>query len=75
MNRVLPVIFSGGIGARLWPVSRVAHPKSFMQLPQGEIRRFLRLPVRVQPSGQQHLRRNLLNELHRPRAAQYPVRV
>lgn len=36
MNRVLPVILSGGIGARLWPVSRAAHPKPFMRLPDGE---------------------------------------
>ena len=36
MNRVLPVILSGGIGSRLWPVSRAAHPKPFMRLPDGE---------------------------------------
>jgi mannose-1-phosphate guanylyltransferase len=36
MNDLVPVILSGGIGARLWPVSRAAHPKPFMKLPDGE---------------------------------------
>lgn len=27
---------SGGVGSRLWPASRVAHPKPFMHLPDGE---------------------------------------
>lgn len=37
MNTVLiPVILSGGAGTRLWPVSREAHPKPFMVLPDGE---------------------------------------
>ncbi|MEW6611885.1 MAG: mannose-1-phosphate guanylyltransferase/mannose-6-phosphate isomerase [Pseudomonadota bacterium] len=30
-----PVILSGGAGTRLWPVSREAHPKPFMMLPEG----------------------------------------
>jgi mannose-1-phosphate guanylyltransferase / mannose-6-phosphate isomerase len=32
----LPVILSGGAGARLWPVSREALPKPFIKLPDGE---------------------------------------
>lgn len=31
-----PVVLSGGAGTRLWPVSREAHPKPFMQLPDGQ---------------------------------------
>ena len=31
-----PVILSGGAGTRLWPVSREAHPKPFMQLADGQ---------------------------------------
>ncbi len=31
-----PVILSGGAGTRLWPVSRKAHPKPFMNLVDGE---------------------------------------
>ncbi|WP_309675108.1 sugar phosphate nucleotidyltransferase, partial [Pseudomonas sp.] len=27
---LIPVILSGGVGSRLWPVSREAHPKPFM---------------------------------------------
>jgi mannose-1-phosphate guanylyltransferase len=33
---VIPVILSGGVGSRLWPVSREAHPKPFMKLPDGQ---------------------------------------
>jgi len=33
---MVPVILSGGSGTRLWPVSRRAHPKPFMQLVDGE---------------------------------------
>lgn len=33
---LIPVILSGGAGTRLWPVSREAHPKPFMKLPDGE---------------------------------------
>lgn len=36
MSILLPVIISGGSGSRLWPVSRQAHPKPFIQLPDGE---------------------------------------
>lgn len=33
---VIPVILSGGVGSRLWPVSRETHPKPFMTLPDGQ---------------------------------------
>lgn len=33
---IIPVILSGGTGTRLWPISREAHPKPFMTLPDGE---------------------------------------
>jgi len=33
---MIPVILSGGVGSRLWPVSREAHPKPFMRLADGE---------------------------------------
>jgi mannose-1-phosphate guanylyltransferase/mannose-6-phosphate isomerase len=33
---LIPVILSGGSGTRLWPVSRRAHPKPFMELVDGE---------------------------------------
>lgn len=33
---LIPVILSGGAGTRLWPVSRAAHPKPFMVLPDGD---------------------------------------
>ncbi len=33
---LIPVILSGGAGTRLWPVSRRAHPKPFMQLLDGQ---------------------------------------
>ncbi|WP_252273523.1 mannose-1-phosphate guanylyltransferase/mannose-6-phosphate isomerase [Pseudomonas subflava] len=31
-----PVIICGGAGSRLWPVSREAHPKPFIPLPDGQ---------------------------------------
>lgn len=33
--KLVPVIICGGAGTRLWPVSRVTHPKPFMPLPGG----------------------------------------
>jgi mannose-1-phosphate guanylyltransferase/mannose-6-phosphate isomerase len=35
-DTLVPVILSGGAGTRLWPVSRRAHPKPFMELLDGE---------------------------------------
>lgn len=32
---LVPVIMSGGAGSRLWPLSREAHPKPFIELPEG----------------------------------------
>ncbi len=34
--KIIPVILSGGAGTRLWPVSRKAYPKPFMQLADGK---------------------------------------
>jgi len=33
---VLPIILSGGVGSRLWPLSREAHPKPFIKLGDGQ---------------------------------------
>lgn len=33
---VVPVILSGGMGTRLWPISREALPKPFIRLPDGQ---------------------------------------
>ncbi len=33
---LVPVILSGGVGSRLWPVSRETHPKPFMPLADGQ---------------------------------------
>jgi len=47
---VVPVVLCGGAGTRLWPVSRTAHPKPFIRLPDGQTllektyRRALALP-------------------------------
>ncbi|TGQ66952.1 MAG: mannose-1-phosphate guanylyltransferase/mannose-6-phosphate isomerase [Mesorhizobium sp.] len=32
---MVPVIISGGVGSRLWPISRALHPKPFIPLPDG----------------------------------------
>lgn len=33
---LIPLILSGGVGARLWPISRESRPKPFMKLPDGQ---------------------------------------
>lgn len=35
MTKIVPVIISGGVGSRLWPISRALHPKPFIPLPDG----------------------------------------
>jgi mannose-1-phosphate guanylyltransferase/mannose-6-phosphate isomerase len=32
ISMIVPVLLSGGVGSRLWPVSREAHPKQFLPL-------------------------------------------
>ena len=32
MTKIIPIILSGGAGARLWPASRALYPKPFMEL-------------------------------------------
>lgn len=36
IKMLIPIIISGGYGSRLWPVSRKAHPKPFIRLPDGK---------------------------------------
>ena len=31
---ILPVVIAGGVGSRLWPVSRTTAPKQFIRFPQ-----------------------------------------
>ena len=33
---IVPVILSGGVGSRLWPLSRETHPKPFIKLTDGQ---------------------------------------
>jgi mannose-1-phosphate guanylyltransferase / mannose-6-phosphate isomerase len=33
---ILPIILSGGVGPRLWPLSRETHPKPFIKLDDGQ---------------------------------------
>ncbi len=33
---IVPVIVSGGVGSRLWPASRVSHPKPFLPMEDGK---------------------------------------
>lgn len=36
LTPIIPIILCGGVGSRLWPVSRKAHPKPFIKLNDGE---------------------------------------
>jgi len=36
MEKIIPVILSGGAGSRLWPVSREQNPKPFIRLSNGQ---------------------------------------
>lgn len=51
--KIVPVILSGGAGARLWPLSRQTFPKPFIALPQGEtlIRRTYRRAAALGNAG------------------------
>lgn len=35
-NKIIPVVLSGGVGTRLWPISRIDTPKQFCRLSQEE---------------------------------------
>ncbi len=50
---LIPVILSGGVGARLWPVSRSAYPKPFMRMNDGEslLHKTLTRALRVATDG------------------------
>jgi len=49
---IMPIIMAGGSGTRLWPLSRVKHPKQFLALHgqdtmlQATVRRLSNLDVR-----------------------------
>ncbi|HEX4955054.1 MAG TPA: sugar phosphate nucleotidyltransferase [Thermoanaerobaculia bacterium] len=70
---MIPVVLSGGSGTRLWPVSRAAHPKQFVDL-LGEplLRRTLRRvaalgePWVLAVEEQRHLTLKVLRELGMP---------
>ena len=51
---LIPVILSGGIGARLWPVSRESFPKPFIKLADGEslLQKTYRRAVAVAEGGE-----------------------
>jgi len=50
---LIPVIMSGGVGARLWPVSREAYPKPFIRLADGQslLQKSLLRAVAVAPAS------------------------
>ncbi len=36
MKKIIPIILCGGVGSRLWPLSREGHPKPFIKLKDNE---------------------------------------
>ena len=33
-KNIIPIIMAGGVGTRLWPLSRASYPKQFLRLDQ-----------------------------------------
>ncbi len=46
-RKVIPVILSGGIGTRLWPMSRGSYPKQFLNLSSDELSLIQETAIRV----------------------------
>ena len=36
MGKIINVVLSGGVGSRLWPISRQKSPKQFLQIFEGK---------------------------------------
>ena len=49
---MIPVVMSGGSGARLWPVSRASWPKPFCDLFDANESLYLKTLKRLLPPGQ-----------------------
>ncbi|WP_425640903.1 mannose-1-phosphate guanylyltransferase [Marinomonas gallaica] len=50
---IIPVLLSGGVGSRLWPLSCPAHPKPFLTLPDGDslLVKTLQRALLIQPNA------------------------
>lgn len=69
MNKITPVILSGGSGTRLWPVSRALNPKQFLDF-FGEHSLFQKAALRVKDSHDFHQPIVICNNEHRFTAAE-----
>ena len=41
MEKIYPVILCGGLGSRLWPLSRPSYPKQYLKIDSKESKTFL----------------------------------
>jgi len=64
MNRIVPVILSGGSGSRLWPLSREHYPKQLLAL-AGELTMLQETAMRLDGSAEQAPAFVVCNEEHR----------
>ncbi len=69
MNRITPIILSGGSGTRLWPVSRELNPKQFLDF-FGEFSLFQQTALRVKNSEEFRQPIVICNNEHRFTAAE-----
>ena len=65
-KQILPVILCGGIGSRLWPLSRTSYPKQFLSLNQNSNNTFLQETYK-RLEGIENLLEPIIvcNEMHR----------
>jgi mannose-1-phosphate guanylyltransferase/mannose-6-phosphate isomerase len=64
MNRIVPVILSGGSGTRLWPLSREQYPKQLLSL-SGNLTMLQETAMRLNGTTQQVAAIVVCNEEHR----------
>jgi len=64
-SKIFPVILSGGIGTRLWPMSRESHPKQFLNLSGNDLTLMQQTAERLADRNTFNRPVIVCNEMHR----------